>query len=371
MTKRPATVIDKSDSQWHLDRKVPIALILSIFLQTGGIVWWGATTNAAPSVSELKNAAKAQFEAPEVAALEISAPTMKSFAEKTKASLANQGFDQELTPEVFNILGRLEKAPADAFVTGSNLQSIRRVLGKAAESTDPTKRAAASSAIDALDDFLPTIAQNQIQAGDLPAAIKTLQSARANWAAAKHAEAIDKKTIQAELRAAATNSGRNVSNTIRQRMADILIDDRKKRGFNADELAQMETIVRGTRAQNVMRTAGNILGGGGGLGTLASGAAGVAATGGISGLALPATGFAMKALSNNLTIKQAAKLSEMIRSRAPLARAMADFEAKAAEAAASTSAKNNFALKVAANKLAERLGSSGIPVTAKELLDER
>lgn len=46
MTKRPATVIDKSDSQWHLDRKVPIALILSIFLQTGGIVWWGATTNA-------------------------------------------------------------------------------------------------------------------------------------------------------------------------------------------------------------------------------------------------------------------------------------------------------------------------------------
>lgn len=27
---------------WHLDKRVPIALILAIVLQTGGFIWWAA-----------------------------------------------------------------------------------------------------------------------------------------------------------------------------------------------------------------------------------------------------------------------------------------------------------------------------------------
>jgi hypothetical protein len=38
------------EASWHLDRKVPIALILAIVLQTGGLVWW------ASSLSERVNA---------------------------------------------------------------------------------------------------------------------------------------------------------------------------------------------------------------------------------------------------------------------------------------------------------------------------
>ncbi len=33
------------DNAWHLDKKVPLALIVTILVQTGGIVWWGATTS--------------------------------------------------------------------------------------------------------------------------------------------------------------------------------------------------------------------------------------------------------------------------------------------------------------------------------------
>lgn len=39
----PPVVIDTSDSSWHLDRKVPVAIILALGLQTAGVVWWGAT----------------------------------------------------------------------------------------------------------------------------------------------------------------------------------------------------------------------------------------------------------------------------------------------------------------------------------------
>jgi hypothetical protein len=31
------------DDGWHLDRKIPIAIILTILLQTAGIAWWASS----------------------------------------------------------------------------------------------------------------------------------------------------------------------------------------------------------------------------------------------------------------------------------------------------------------------------------------
>ena len=30
-------------TEWHLDRKVPITLIFALVIQTGALIWWGAT----------------------------------------------------------------------------------------------------------------------------------------------------------------------------------------------------------------------------------------------------------------------------------------------------------------------------------------
>lgn len=34
------------DREWHLDKKVPIALIATLLLQTGGLVWWARGLDA-------------------------------------------------------------------------------------------------------------------------------------------------------------------------------------------------------------------------------------------------------------------------------------------------------------------------------------
>jgi len=34
----------ESDARWHLDKRVPIALLLAILMQTGTGFWWAATT---------------------------------------------------------------------------------------------------------------------------------------------------------------------------------------------------------------------------------------------------------------------------------------------------------------------------------------
>lgn len=41
-----------SDSQWHLDKKVPIALIITIFLQIAAFVWMAAKLDSRVSVLE-------------------------------------------------------------------------------------------------------------------------------------------------------------------------------------------------------------------------------------------------------------------------------------------------------------------------------
>ena len=40
-----------TENQWHLDKRVPIAMILTIFIQTAGIIWWAAGIQAQVSAN--------------------------------------------------------------------------------------------------------------------------------------------------------------------------------------------------------------------------------------------------------------------------------------------------------------------------------
>ncbi|MGM4987434.1 hypothetical protein [Tardiphaga sp. 841_E9_N1_2] len=51
MTKKvPAAVIDKSDERWHVDRKIPVALLVGFFLtigsQTSIAIWWASKADS-------------------------------------------------------------------------------------------------------------------------------------------------------------------------------------------------------------------------------------------------------------------------------------------------------------------------------------
>lgn len=322
-----------------------------------------------PSIQQLKAAASAGYQSPEVSGLAIKSPAINNFSVTAQTALNDAGIDANLAPKTFGILANLQKAPEGAVVTGKNVQSLRRMFGHAASSTDPTERLAAKNAIEALDSFLPNVAKDDVLSGDMQAAAKTLEAARGNYSAAMHAETIDNKAIQAELRAAAANSGTNVANTVRQRMADILLKPAEQRGFTKEELAAMEKIVRGTPGQNLLRAGGNLLGGGGGLGSAVVGGIGGLATTGIGGVGAlaPVVGYTLKAITNKMTLKQADKLSEMIRSRAPLAKSMQEYEQSAAAAESKTPGAVT-ALISAAQKFANNLKLAGFNVSANDLV---
>lgn len=328
-------------------------------------------TRPAPTVEALKNAATEGYQAPEVTGVELRAQSLTNLAERVRSELNASGLDENLAPKTFGILGKASSAPEGATVTGQNIESLRRTLGNAAGSVDATERKAAQSALTALDDFYKSVPAGDVLAGDTGQAAATIGEARANYGAAARAEKIDRKITQAELRAASANSGQNVTNTLRARIADILIDPKQRRGYSAVELAAMERIVRGTKTSNTLRNAGNLLGGGGGLGSIVTAGVGAAATGGW-GAGLPVLGYALKKLGNALTNRQIDQLSEIIRSRSPLAGRVGgpvvEWSKAARAAEMQPSARTISSLTLASRNLSNNLKDAGITIAPDDLL---
>lgn len=336
----------------------------------------GKAPSAAPLIEELKAAAKKGYQSDAIRGLEVSPKAVSEAATGIRAKMDAEGFDEVIGTKAHAILKRLESVPDGATITGQNLHSLQKALGKAAGSIDPQEKAAAGMALRELNDVLENLPAAAVRKGSAEEFAATMREANANYSRAMQAGNIDKKIIQAETRAAAANSGMNVANTIRQRMADVKLNPKQNRGMHADDVAAAGDIAEGTKAGNLVRKLGNMAGGGGGMATLVSGAIGMGAAGAYSGspsdsfmgLALPAFGLAMRGVGNRMTLNQAHKLSEAIRSRAPLASATNKFEEKVAQFHADRNAKTTAAAALAARNLATNLRGSGFNVSAGDLM---
>jgi hypothetical protein len=210
-------------------------------------------------------------------------------------------------------------------MTAGNLENARQELVQASQNaTNRREAVAARAAINHLDDFAANVSPSDVLRGDAAAARQLYQNARGNWAAASRADTVGGKIELGELNAATANSGHNIDNATKQAIKQLIRPDNRgrtiaeKMGYSPDEIARMNRVARGTFTGNLSRFISHIFGGGGGLGSfLTAGVGGFAA--GPAGVALPAVGFAAKALSNNSTVRQARLLDEMVRSRSPLA----------------------------------------------------
>ncbi len=52
---------DDTERQWHLDRRVPLAIIVAIGFQTAGATWWAATLNERVAQLEQEVASRDHF----------------------------------------------------------------------------------------------------------------------------------------------------------------------------------------------------------------------------------------------------------------------------------------------------------------------
>lgn len=279
-----------------------------------------------PSADALRAAADAGYDDARALGVDYSSNAVRDLAGTIQAGLERDGVLAELAPTTFTILNKLQNPPADSVASLSGLEAARRSFGHAAKKFDnPTEQLAAQRAREGLDTFLEGADPSSVVAGPAAEAARIMSEARGNYAAAARSDKLTGIEEAAELRAAAANSGQNVENATRQRIASLLLKPKERAGFSEAELAQLEKVVRGSGGANAARAIGNMLGGGGGLGAMvpvaAGGATGVA-TGSPAlaaiGAALPVVGYGAKKVAARLTDRAFKEADEMTRMRSPL-----------------------------------------------------
>lgn len=279
-----------------------------------------------PSAEKLKAVAGKQYNAVRDMGVDYSATAVRDTANALRQQLEQDGILKELAPKTFSILERLQNPPAGSVAPLAGIDAARKSLRLAAKDfANPTEQLAAQRLIRGLDQFVESVPASSVVAGPAAAAARLNKEARGNYAASKRSDRLTGIEDKATRRAAASNSGRNIDNAIRQRAASVLDDPKKRAGFSKAEIILIEKVANGSTGRNTLRYVGNLLGGGGGLGAALTGTIGgtVGGTlGGPPGLALglgiPAAGALAKTAGNKMTVGALRKADEATRKRSPL-----------------------------------------------------
>lgn len=275
----------------------------------------GAIKSNVPALDTLKGDTSAGYDALTAGnvATPLAAGKLDTIAADLKDTLNRKGIRPSNAAGIHNAVDEI-KTPAtagspDVADLVAARQSIKNLLG------DPsTNKAGAFIALNKIE--------KEIEAAS-PGTMSKLGELDKNWSAVRANEALDKKIARADLRAAGADSGLNLGNKIRQKVADYLVSN-EARYLSAENKAELEKIVRGTWTQNGMRLLSNMMGGGGGIGSTLVGL-GSAATGQATGhpemAALPIGGLGLRLATNRSVAGQAARAAQGIRARSPMGQA--------------------------------------------------
>jgi hypothetical protein len=279
-----------------------------------------------PTAKTLKQVGGAGLDEARDMGVDYSAAAVRDMAQGIRSELERDGLRAELAPTSFSLLSKWDNPPEGAIATGADLIAARRSFGEAAKNyANPTDQMVARRILEGLDRFIESPG-DAVLSGPAEGVSAALKRANANYSAGKRSDRLTGVGDKAERRAEASNSGHNIDNTIRQRIASLLEKPKETAGFKQSEIAALEQLSRGTVARNRLRDVGNFLGGGGGLGAMlttsiggATGAAAGGIMGGGIGAAIPlATGVSARALANIITKHGLSKIDKATRKRSPL-----------------------------------------------------
>ena len=171
-------------------------------------------------------------------------------------------------------------------------------------SGDEAEGAWGEAILDEIDNFIAKAGPGQVTAGigaDGNKAILTARELNTRW---RKTELIEDALYKANMRNEAADSG-NITAKIKQAFNSILLDKKKRASYSADEIADMENVVKTGNGEKVLRLIGGLSPNGNGLKSLLA-IFGTAVNPWLA--AIPVTGMAAKAIAGGRTIKKAATL---------------------------------------------------------------
>lgn len=268
-----------------------------------------ALLKAAKTPQQMKELSQGLFEAASKSNIVYKPQSVDDMVLNLAADLADETIDREIHPKASRVLSRLFDL-ADRPATLKEMERFRKLATDAAFEAKPgsADQRLAQMIRDRLDDF--SLDDVNMVAPD--AGAKLQKEARTLWAQYRKDQTISEAVERAVRRAESTGSGGNVNNAIRQNLRSILDNKRLRSGFNKQEIAAIEKVVRGAPVDNLLRLAGKLSPSGNGL--MLGLNLGGAATFGPGALAVGAIGQSAKSLADRGTTQRVKALAAIIRS---------------------------------------------------------
>lgn len=266
---------------------------------------------AIPTNEAIRKSADAAYKAAEDAGAIIKPESTQRLTQSVISDLDDFGYDAALQPGVGAVINRLQGLEGQN-LTMKRLDTIRKVAGNAAKDhNNPSQQALAGRIIDHIDDFMGDLKPADIVAGDSKTAANEYLKARSLWGKLKKSEAVDTAALRAEWRAASTGSGGNADNALRQNVRRLVENPKTARGMSNAEKKAALAVVKGTKTQNALRLVGKLSPSGNGV--MAAAGIGGAMVNPVYGV--PAlVGLGAKSVADRMTLQNAEKLSELVRS---------------------------------------------------------
>lgn len=278
----------------------------------------------APTTDEIKAAAQDYYDRFTNAGGVFTQEGLNDLSGAVRNRLGEMGWQPELGPKVGAFNRAMERArrgsgvPSGAedlnqVATPQQIQNLRRVAGKVAQSNDPTESGYGSAIIDEIDNFLANVQPGQYAAppGSPTNIGEDLMRGNRLWSQYSKASAVEDALGKAERRAASTYSGGNENNAMRQEMRRVYERMLKRGGLSDDETAAFETAIRGSRPENIARGVGKLAASRGGVMSLLN-LGGMYANPGLM-VPLSMTAEGAKYLGDRLTRRNLEEVSRVIR----------------------------------------------------------
>ena len=253
---------------------------------------------------KLSQQASRAYQAADQSGVKASQQSFGKFADDLATKMTDEGLDTVLEPRSSRALERVLDAKGGE-PTIKQLDVLRRVMRRAAQSPDKSERNMARQMIDEMDDYIFNLKPADVVSGsgDVAAATNALKQARNAYMRSSKATEVD-DLIKAARDRSSQFSGSGMENALRTEFRKLATNERRMRLFSADEQKAIRKVANGGPIENAMRWLGKFaptnvvnMAGGGFVGSTIGGPVGA--------VGLPAAGFVGRNVATNMTTRNA------------------------------------------------------------------
>ena len=264
-----------------------------------------------PSRETLKESASKAYDELDKLDVTISKNAFNGLLNNMQVRAKNFGFNKKISPKTAAALKEFEKLRGTT-PSLKDIDILRRVMGQAASSIEPSERKLAVLLIDAIDDTVSNLTPDKVITGNGKQAGEMYKQARTLWSRNRKSELLEGAIDTAKQTASGFENG------LRIEFRKILNSKKLSKGFSPEEIKAMRKVVNGSVAGNLSKWLGKL-----GInekqatsmaGSFAGIGGGAYFGGPLGAIAVPIAGQTAKVISSRITQKHARLANELVKS---------------------------------------------------------